>query len=179
MVTKSMPALLLVAALSMFQVPLAAAKPPSWDVVKKSASARFKILGAFGGAAVLDRETGLVWERVPRAGTFTFSDANRECQLLTTGGRLGWRMPQTEELLSLLDPGQKNTGPPALPPEHPFVNLVSAPYWVKDRAAPPFNSNGQILGVILHIISISNFDSGSLLRVWCVRGAASGAPTPW
>jgi len=45
--------------------PLAVADPGStWD--KKIAGAgRFKVLSEFGGAAVFDKETGLVWEQSP------------------------------------------------------------------------------------------------------------------
>jgi len=45
-------------------VPLAAAKPPSWDKQINNPG-RFKVLNDFGGAAVYDRETGLVWEQSP------------------------------------------------------------------------------------------------------------------
>jgi len=37
---------------------------PSWDRKIDSAK-RFKVLDRFEGEAVLDRETGLVWERSP------------------------------------------------------------------------------------------------------------------
>ncbi len=45
-------------------VALAVAGPPSWDDQINKPS-RFKVLKEFDDAAVLDRETGLVWERSP------------------------------------------------------------------------------------------------------------------
>ena len=153
---------------------------PSWDQTLPVAT-RFIILSNFNSEAVLDRETGLVWERSPSTSTFTFSDANRQCQHLTTGGRFGWRMAQTEELFSLLDPTQKgqfSNSPPALPVGHPFLNVAGTSYWVKDRAAPPFNNNAQILILFINDALINNTDDTSSNRVWCVRGPG-GSPTPW
>ena len=40
---------------------VAEAKPPSWDKVVNG-TGRFKVLNGFNGEAVLDKETGLVWE---------------------------------------------------------------------------------------------------------------------
>lgn len=152
---------------------------PSWDITLPPAT-RFIVLTNLPGA-VLDRETGLVWEREPDPNTLTFNDANRRCQHLTTGGRFGWRIPQTEELFSLLDPTQVNNSfgqPPALPVGHPFT-VASGSYWVKDRAAPPFNNSAQILILFLHEALINNVDATYLFtKVWCTRGPG-GSPTPW
>ena len=85
---------------------------PSWDQTLP-ASTRFIVLSNFNSAAVLDRETGLVWERAPTAGTFNWFAAASVCQGLSTGGRLGWRLPSLQELQSLFDP---TAGAPPVPP---------------------------------------------------------------
>jgi uncharacterized protein DUF1566 len=158
---------------------------PSWDQTLPVAT-RFIILSNMGGNAVLDRETGLVWEKSPGTAVFTFSNGNRQCQHLQTGGRMGWRLPLTAELFSLLDPTQINNSvgqPAALPSGHPFLNTGGGiAFWVNDRAAPPFNNNAQILGVFLHSAFINNFDAAtgggaSTLRVWCVRGPGASPIT--
>ena len=69
------------------------------------------------GAAVLDKETGLVWEKSPDATRRTWLDAIYYCYTKTVGGRKGWRLPTVEELASLIDTTQSN---PALPSGHPF-----------------------------------------------------------
>ncbi|HKA41023.1 MAG TPA: DUF1566 domain-containing protein [Burkholderiales bacterium] len=53
--------------------------------------------------AVLDRETGLVWQRSP-VGHGRWNVASSQCLLAKTGGRVGWRLPTVNELASLLDP---------------------------------------------------------------------------
>ena len=153
---------------------------PSWDQTLP-VTTRFIILANMGSNAVLDRETGIVWERSPSTSVFTLNNGNRQCQHLQTGGCMGWRLPQTDELFSLLDPAQINSGSlAALPPGHPFLNANgNTAFWVKDRAAPPFNHNAQILGVFLPSAFINNFDAsvvtGATMGVWCVRGTG-GAP---
>jgi hypothetical protein len=164
---------------------------PSWDQKlqcdTQATCPRFVLLSnwadaAFpsGGAAVLDRETGLVWQRSPTTSPASFSRASINCQQSTTGGRFGWRMPQTEELFSLLDPGRAGSlGVVALPAGHPFMNVASGPYWVKDRDLPPFNADANTFEVRLDLGEINETDAGTETRlVWCVRGPG-GSPTPW
>jgi hypothetical protein len=76
-------------------------------------SSRF-LCGLSGDAAVLDRETGLVWERVPSATAQARWNAAHGgvCATLFLGGRLGWRVPAEEELASLF--GSTRAG-------HPFT----------------------------------------------------------
>src|SRR6266404_2490251 len=65
---------------------------PSWDQ-QLPASTRFVVLSnwidaahASGGAAVLDRETGLVWEQSPSTTTLFWLAAEGHCNDLRTGG---------------------------------------------------------------------------------------------
>lgn len=148
---------------------------PAWDQTLPIAT-RFIILSNFASQAVMDRETGLVWERTPSASTFTQNQAMVHCYTLTTGGRMGWRMPQPEELQSLLDPSQLNSGGvPALFVGHPFTGLGGGKYWVKDQAAPPFNNGVNSISVWLSG-GTNTGSPDSLLPVWCVRG---GHGAPW
>lgn len=86
-------------------------------------SSRFDCV--MGGAAVLDKKTGLTWAKNANiaAGTKTWLEAMRYPQNLVIGHRKGWRLPTVEELSSLLDRHRSN---PALPDGHPFENVKSA-----------------------------------------------------
>lgn len=91
----------------------------SWDQ-RIDAPGRFRLLPQFGGAAVLDQETALVWEREPSESLLTWAGAQVRCTQSTVGGRRGWRAPTITELMSLSDPSQDN---PSLPAGHPFLNI--------------------------------------------------------
>ena len=102
---------------------------PSWDQTMP-ASSRFVVLSNFNSEAVLDRETGLVWQRTPQRVTASTiqSDAVQDCSGARTGGRAGWRVPTIYELGSLFDPA--NLG--ALPPisiGHPFTGSPRPETW--------------------------------------------------
>ena len=138
---------------------------------KKSlpAAQRFVILPAFNNDAVLDKETGLVWEKSPQPAAVASSNARLTCANKAVGGRKGWRLPSLPELSSLVDPSVVSPGP-TLPPGHPFLAIQSANYWSASAHTDNptlmwgvgFN-NGVVLGVS------KAFDQ----RVWCVRGGMS------
>lgn len=92
---------------------------PSW-AQSLPASTRFIVLSNMGGAAVLDRETGLVWEQAAYLTELDWDSALVRCATATTGNRRGWRLPSVQELGSLVD--LTNTFPVlALPVGHPFT----------------------------------------------------------
>lgn len=71
-----------------------------WDTNNPPAS---RFATAFPGA-VLDKNTGLVWEQSPDSSTNrTWSEALFWCVNRTVGGTSGWRQPSVVELKSLLD----------------------------------------------------------------------------
>ena len=136
-----------------------------WDKVLP-ASQRFVVLAAFGNDAVLDKETGLVWEKSPQSTAVSLTNARLACANKAVGGRKGWRLPALPELASLVDPSVASPGP-TLPAGHPFMAVQSANYWSAsahmDNPTLTWGvgfSNGAVLGVS------KAFDQ----RVWCVRG---------
>lgn len=68
--------------------------------------------------AVLDRETGLVWQRVATNVKYNWDVAQSVCYNLEIGGRKGWRLPTLAELSTLVEPANDD---PALPANHPFT----------------------------------------------------------
>jgi Protein of unknown function (DUF1566) len=129
-------------------------------------SQRFVILQAFNSDAVLDKETGLVWEKSPQTTAVSSANVRLTCANKAVGGRKGWRLPSLTELASLVDPSVASPGP-TLPPGHPFVAIQSANYWSGSAHAenPALMwgvgfGNGTVLGLS------KAFDQ----RAWCVRG---------
>jgi hypothetical protein len=147
---------------------------PAWDQ-KLPASTRFVLvlfeevcansICAQMGQAVLDRETGLVWERSPSSSDADFRSALLACGTKVHANRLGWRLPSLDELTSLFDP---TASPPRLPAGHPFLNAGGG-YWTstQDNSAD------------FHFV-VSFSDAGFVVtgapqeekRFWCVRGGA-------
>jgi hypothetical protein len=139
---------------------------PSWDQTLPSAT-RFIILSNFASAAVLDRNTGLVWEKSPQTGGVTWNVARLTCIDKNVGGQKGWRLPSIPELASLVDSSVASPGP-TLPPGHPFTTFQSNFYWSAstdaDNPALAWNL-GFFIGNVFTRDKAFNVD-----RVWCVRG---------
>jgi Protein of unknown function (DUF1566) len=142
---------------------------PSWDQTLPAAT-RFIVLTNMASQAVLDRETGLVWEQSPSTSTVDWFSAHDFCNALSTGGRQGWRLPTLQELGSLVDPGQFS---PSLPPGHPFSNVQSAGYW----SASSWHHDPS------YALAAGFFDGGSSAapkstsdHFWCVRGGQGVDP---
>lgn len=122
------------------------------------------------GSAVLDRETGLVWERTISAtfGTATWEVARDVCVGKLAGGRFGWRLPTVNEFRSIVDGTQAS---PALPAGHPFVvaeTLTAASFWTVTTDIKTA-VNGFVVSMSDGVATLS--DKGNGFRHWCVRGA--------
>lgn len=144
-----------------------------WDSNHPQAS-RYVLLADFNNEAVLDKNTGLVWERTPSPLSTTYEGARNHCFELVVAGTTGWRLPSIFELNSVRDP--------SLPP--PFVNnelfLVASftPYW-----SATFNGSSAYNVYIMHLAGPSAGYVGSAgvfpqkpntnynkFHGWCVRG---------
>ena len=138
---------------------------PAWDR-KLPASLRFLVLTNWNNEAVLDKDTGLVWERSP-VQTGTWSAARSQCAALTTGGRRGWRLPSMHELHSLIQPNVVPPGP-LLPVGHPFIN-ISPTYWSATIIAAHPNA-AWFVDFAANAVSGADVIAGGSMGVWCVRG---------
>jgi hypothetical protein len=155
---------------------------PSWDQTLR-ASKRFVLVMPIEGhglQAVLDRETGLVWQRVPtEPRAFEWQLARRLCRTENTGGRQGWRLPSVEELSSLLDLVPASTAP-GLPSGHPFDLRDSSPvFWsasVDDLDAIHAYGVTFVGEDATTVPGVRVFPKDYHLRAWCVRGGQGEHP---
>ena len=133
----------------------------------KPASSLFTLV--MGGAAVEDKQTGLIWEQEPDTFHGTWTEAAVHCREKTVAGLTGWRIPSMKELASLTDQTQRD---PALPAGHPFSNVKSAIYW----SGTPSATDDMVAWHVSFFTGESVTDQKSQTRrVWCVReGPAVG-----
>lgn len=119
--------------------------------------------GGGGGEGVLDRLTGLVWaKRADAAGGPV--DWEKGLAAAAAYGHGGWRLPDINELESLVDAGQAF---PALPAGHPFTAVGEA-YWSSTTSA--FEKNWAH-ALYLHKGAVGvGVKSGPEFLVWPVRG---------
>jgi hypothetical protein len=155
---------------------------PSWDQTLPS-STRFIVLSNFNGEAVLDRETGLVWERSPVSALgIGWFDAVSACESLIVVNRLGWRLPSVQELASLVDPTQSN---PALPPGNPFAGIASvfgSVFWTTTTVETDATAAKAVdfsVGSITQMTKVVLPLPRSGARFFCVRGGSSVSNPPY
>ena len=130
---------------------------------KIATSERFVVLSQFKGEAVLDKETQLVWQKVPESinANSTWVWAHLSCQNTTTGGRRGWRLPTGPEFASVFGPD--NVKPSV------FNGVPNGYYWT---ATPYPLGSAYALTVFVPTGGSSGYPPTSELHLyWCVRGA--------
>lgn len=135
----------------------------AWDQTIAVAT-RFLVLTNMSSQAVLDKETGLVWQQSPSTGTGGWEFAQISCNTVTTGNRMGWRLPTIQELESLIDPSQSNL---ALPIGHPFSNVQTGGYWTANTSNA---MAGWAWGVGFTYGTNFIDDMNHNYSFWCVRG---------
>jgi hypothetical protein len=152
---------------------------PSWSATYLTAGAdpcdtqRFRCV--LGGQGVLDRETGLVWQKTPLTTAAANSEeANVGCATTKIGGRYGWRPPRFSELTTLFDDTQVAPAP-SLPLNHPFVITTQTGYfWTLTEYPSDFFAVVRFVGSAPgspgEFSVLASSTSGGYS--WCVRGPA-------
>jgi YVTN family beta-propeller protein len=136
-----------------------------------------------GDGAVEDSLTGLIWTKDAKAPgpSVCYPNTNRTWQgaldhvkCLNANGYLGhsdWRLPNINELLSLIDRSQNY---PSLPLGHPFINVQSdSNYW----SSTPGANNPWFLYMWIGYVN-SNLASDNQFVVWPVRGGTVAIQPP-
>jgi hypothetical protein len=134
---------------------------------------------------VLDKETGLVWERCPELSEVPWGSACYKCGELFKGKRAGWRLAALEELQTLFYPAAEDSEV-GLPRNHPFIGVsIDQLFWTKStdplhwQAAVTF----QFLGLEGSLSPLSILSAAKHISIthdaWCVRGGPGhDASTP-
>lgn len=160
--------------------------PPTWSqrldstngsiipLISGCGSSRFECILNSGSPvplsqAVLDKETGLVWERSPDSDQKAWRPAYFNCLFKKVGGRYGWRLPTVEELLSLTD----DTTPDRLPEGHPFLNIQYKLYWSSTTGpGTPGEAFAALFGGGSGSMGLTDKTTNTDVCVWCVRGGS-------
>lgn len=139
---------------------------------KDNTTNRFEILASFNNEAVLDHETGLVWERSPSTEGRIWVNAMADCYKKNIGGRLGWRLPAIEEIASLVDPSRSEA--PYLPAGHPF-NIMSGGLYYSSTLYDTTPTNVWVMRPYDGSIRVNIINVPDRLA-WCVRGGYGHEP---
>lgn len=126
-----------------------------------------------GNGTVTDNLTGLIWLKNANCfGQRDWFQAISDCNGLSNGscgltdGSVdgAWRLPNLNELISLVDRGRFI---PPLPYGHPFTNVRSDPYWSSTTAA---DSDFYAWYVDMNLGDVFSVTNGIIHYVWPVRG---------
>ena len=116
--------------------------------------------------AVLDKNTGLVWEQAADGAPRAWVAATTYCvnkAVPAVGGTRGWRLPSVVELASVQDPSL----PSPLVPASVFSGVQSAGYWSATTSA---ENPTDAWGVGFGFVDVFHANKTDSFQVWCVRG---------
>jgi Protein of unknown function (DUF1566) len=116
-----------------------------------------------GTDEVVDRNTGLVWQRQASTEGLSFATANLLCNESKLNGKMNWRLPSTKELQTIVE---ERFAKPMIDPAV-FPNTPNGRYWTSSAAGGAGSTNGVYLemgdGTTEHAAS------GEPFFVRCVR----------
>jgi hypothetical protein len=116
---------------------------------------------------VLDNLTGLIWARnANQFGKVTWSNALSSCNNLNYGGQTDWRLPNWQELRSLIDAGNYV---PTLPTGHPFAAVASDDYYWSSTTLVDYTSDAWCASLSRGYINTSSKVT-TYYYAWPVRG---------
>ena len=110
---------------------------------------------------VYDSNTGLYWQDNSDSGTFVWQDTIEYCENLELNAYTDWRLPNINELASLIDDTKSS---PAIPAT--FLNTNSSYYWSSTSLQ---SESTNAWGVGFNDGSVGHNSKGYSYYVRCVR----------
>ena len=121
-----------------------------------------------GDGTVTDIDTGLMWEQESATVIYTWERALHHCDTLSHAGYYDWRLPNANELHSLVDYTRYN---PSINPV--FPNTASNFYWSSDTPAYSYYYTwAYYVDFLRGMMAITDKSGGSYVR--CERGGQCG-----
>ena len=121
-----------------------------------------------GNGTITDTGTGLVWQKATAPGTYTWEQALTYCENLTLGGHSDWRLPNRNELQSIVDYNRYN---PAIDTTF-FPGTVASSYWSSTTFA---GSTGDAWYVFFNFGYVGSYYKAGNCYVRAVRGGQCGS----
>jgi hypothetical protein len=137
---------------------------------------------------VTDLETGLMWQQDTAPGTYTWSQALFYCENLTLDGHDDWRLPNRNELQSIIDYSRFTPSIDAVfnaesiyywtsttytPYEHDNVNEVLPYAWVVSFDNGLINCCGHKRSPLVYVRAVRSVQNGSLCLIELIYGEHS------
>jgi hypothetical protein len=123
-----------------------------------------------GDGTISDTSTGLMWQKAIAPGTYIWEQALAYCESLTLAGYSDWRLPNRNELQSIVDYSREN---PAIDTTF-FPGTVTSEYWSSTTGA-------GITSIAWYIYfgygSVSSYVKTGYCYVRAVRGGTYEIPT--
>lgn len=116
-----------------------------------------------GNHSILDQTTGLIWQKT-EGGKRTWENAIIYCENLALSGYENWRLPNINELRSLVDRSKHN---PTIDTQF-FPDVTPSIYWTS--STPP-SHNQYAWFVSFHNGNVNNYSKSYPYYVRCVRGS--------
>ncbi len=116
-----------------------------------------------GNGTIFNQTTGLIWQKT-EGGKRTWEGAIVYCENLILGGFEDWRLPDINELRSLVDRSKYN---PAIDKIY-FPDITPSVYW--SSSTPP-SHNDYAWFVSFHTGNVNNYSKSYSYYVRCVRGS--------
>ena len=112
------------------------------------------------GNDVCDNSTGLVWQQSPSLMFFTWDEAKNHCN------SLGYALPETQQLISLVDFDAAFQNSKLNEPQGPFSHVQRDPYWTVNRPGINLDFAWQVDFGAGNVNAFSQKSDG---LAWCVR----------
>jgi hypothetical protein len=124
-----------------------------------------------GDGTVTDSETGLIWQKTPSAETKNWQDALAACTDLSLAGKSDWRLPNRNELQSIVDYRWHH---PAID-SRSFPNVIGGNFWTSTTdtfSSPAYAYAVDFTGGAVY----SHGKADNSFQMLAVRGGSQAVP---